>query len=233
MKLIKSVLPAVALAGITLLCTTVPAKADGMQPETTIVVIHEEDGEATMSVKNSDPMSALLHTTIHDIPEDTESVVVVTPPIARVEAGQSQLVRFIYQGEPLATQRMKRVSFDTIKQSRKGEEGSSVGVSVRQNLPILLHPKGLPRNEKPWELLAWSLQGDQLSVTNVSAYVVRLAQEVHVMPSDAMGTLPRTYLLPGERFTTTVAGAGNDDRVRLQPASVYGFTVKEHIAPLK
>ena len=58
------------------------AVADGMQPETTVVILNEEEGEATLNVKNTDPGPALLHSVIQNIPEDLEPLLIVTPPIS-------------------------------------------------------------------------------------------------------------------------------------------------------
>lgn len=45
------------------------AVGDGMQPETTVVVLNEADGEASINVTNTDALPALLHSVIEDIPE--------------------------------------------------------------------------------------------------------------------------------------------------------------------
>jgi len=55
------------------------AFADGMVPDTSVVIVNEADGEASVSVTNTDGKLALLHVTLEDIPEDTESLLFVTP----------------------------------------------------------------------------------------------------------------------------------------------------------
>lgn len=210
------------------------ASANGMQPQSTIVILDEAVGEVAMNVTNSDPTPALLHTVVLDIPEDPDTVVIATPPVARVEPGQQQMVRFIYQGPPLQTQRLKRVSFEGIGHSLKADGQAVVGIGIRQNLPLLLHPKGLARNSTPWTLLQWTREGDFLRVTNDSPYVVRLAPTVTLLPSATEVKLQRPYVLAGETLTLPVpAGTGDDTQVRLEPASVYGFAVGQYDAPLK
>nr|WP_314529688.1 fimbria/pilus chaperone family protein [uncultured Pseudomonas sp.] len=209
------------------------AVADGMQPETTVVILNEEDGEATLNIKNTDPGPALLHSVVQNVPEDQEPLLIVTPPITRVEAGDTQLVRFISTAKaPLKTQRLKRVSFEGIPQART-PGGATIGITLRQNLPVILHPKGLPRNDAPWQLLTWTREGDQLNVHNDSAYVVRLALEVQMHPQARVATLPRTYILPGEVLTVVSAGSvAGVTAVEIQPATVYGFTVDSYRAPV-
>ncbi|OAE14237.1 fimbrial chaperone protein [Pseudomonas simiae] len=211
--------------------------ADGMVPDTSVVIVNEADGEASVTVTNTDDKLALLHVTLEDIPEDTATLLFVTPPLARVEPGKSQLIRFILQSpEPLRTQRLKRVIFEGMPQGRSTAEAghARVGVTVRQNLPVILHPKGLAPNRTPWTGLEWRLNRDQLSVHNPSPYVVRLAQELRLLPGSGSALLPRTYVLPGETLNVAVTGTGTDtvaNRVKLQPATVYGFAVAPYEAP--
>ncbi|WP_211263078.1 fimbria/pilus chaperone family protein [Pseudomonas trivialis] len=219
-------------ASVCLFFTAV-ATADGMLPETTVVVLYEEEGEATITIKNTDAGAALLHSVIENVPEDSEPLLIVTPPIARLEAGDTQLVRFIGTLKvPLKTQRLKRVSFEGIPQARDAG-AATIGITLRQNLPLILHPQGLPRHHAPWELLTWKRVGERLTVHNDSAYVVRLAPDLQLLPQGVAAALPRSYILPGEALTAKVEGAlGNVAQVQIQPATVYGFSVEHYRAPI-
>lgn len=207
--------------------------ADGMQPETTVVVLYEEDGEATINIKNTDTGPALLHSVIDNVPEDLEPLLIVTPPITRVEGGDTQLVRFISTLKaPLKVQRLKRVSFEGIPQARS-PGGATIGITLRQDLPLILHPQGLPRHQAPWELLVWKREGERLTVHNDSAYVVRLAPDVQLFPTAGLAKLPRTYILPGEVLAAALQGPLEGvTAVLIQPATVYGFSVDSYQAPL-
>ncbi|GAA0406208.1 fimbria/pilus chaperone family protein [Pseudomonas veronii subsp. inensis] len=204
-----------------------------MLPETTVVVFYEEQGEATINIKNTDAAPALLHSVVENVPEDLEPLLIVTPPITRVEAGETQLVRFIGTlQEPLKTQRLKRVTFEGIPQARVGG-GATIGITLRQNLPLILHPRGLPVHHSPWELLKWRRAGERLTVHNDSAYVVRLAPEVQLLPQGVLATLPRTYVLPGEALTLKVEGSLEGVAgVEIHPATIYGFSADSHRASI-
>ena len=221
------------IAALTLLLS-LNAQADGMVPDTSVVIVYEQEGEASVSVTNTDNQLALLHVTLEDIPEDTEPLLVVTPPLSRVEPGKSQLVRFIFQDQqPLKSQRLKRVVFEGMPKGRPATEAghARVGVTVRQNLPVIVHPKGLAPNRTPWTDLTWTLRDGQLQVRNDTPYVVRLAQELLLLPGDGKALLPRTYVLPGEALSVP-ASSSQAKTVRLQPATVYGFAVKAYDAPI-
>ncbi|MCS3511500.1 MULTISPECIES: fimbria/pilus chaperone family protein [Pseudomonas] len=221
------------IAALTLLLS-MNAQADGMVPDTSVVIVYENDGEASVSVTNTDSQLALLHVTLEDIPEDNEPLLVVTPPLSRVESGKSQLVRFILQDHlPLKSQRLKRVIFEGMPKGRPAAEAghARVGVTVRQNLPVIIHPKGLATNRSPWTGLTWAFDNHELLVTNDTPYVVRLAQELRLLPGDGKAMLPRTYVLPGERLRIPASATGAST-VRLQPATLYGFAVAAYDAPI-
>jgi len=208
------------------------AYADGMEPETTVVILNEADGEVSINVTNTDPAPALLHSVIEDIPEDPEPLAVITQPVARVDSGERQMVRVMaINKEPLKTQRLKRITFEGIPQAQPGS-GATIGISLRQNLPLILHPKGLPQHHAPWELLTWSLHGNTLSARNNSPYVVRLAAEVVLNPQKVNALLPRTYILPGETLSVAVEKRSAATSVILMPATLYGFSVDSYEALL-
>jgi P pilus assembly chaperone PapD len=217
------------------LLPTGPAIADGMLPETSVVIVYEEKGEAAVNVRNSDARPSLLHVTLQDIPEDAEPLLLVTPPVSRVEPGENQLVRFILRNaEPLKTQRLKRVVFEGIPPKNKLEPGrATVAVNIRQNLPVIVHPKGLPLKRDPWKGLTWSIADGQLIVRNDTPYVVRMAQEVHLLPMMASVKVAAAYVLPGTVHSVAIPEAARPaTSVRLYPATVYGFAVDAYDAPL-
>ncbi|WP_447775344.1 fimbria/pilus chaperone family protein [Variovorax boronicumulans] len=210
-----------------------PLHAAGMLPETSVVIVNESDGEASINVKNTDAKPALMFTSLTGIPGDDETLLIVTPPVARVEPGETQLVRFLLQTrQPLKTQRLRRVIFEGIPPKNMAP-GVRVTMNVRQNLPVLIHPKGLAQDDQPWKRLKWSVGTDKLRVVNDSPYVVRLAASVQLLPSTTTVELPRPYVLPGETVEVAVpAAAKGAATVRLVPATVYGFAVASYDATL-
>lgn len=211
-----------------------PIQAAGMVPETPVMVLDEGVGEAGINVFNSEPHPALLHTSVQDVPQDTESLLLLTPPVARVEPGATQRVRFILRSaEPLKTERLKRVVFEGIApQDSSGK--ARVSLSVRQNIPAILRPANLPIDREPWKHLLWSQQGDQIQVRNPSPYVVRLGHSVSVLPGLQALDLGRTYVLPGETLTLSgsIKASQTLTQIRLFPVTTYGFAVSHFDAPL-
>ncbi|EMF07028.1 fimbria/pilus chaperone family protein [Serratia marcescens] len=210
------------------------ASATGMVPETSVVIVDQGDGEGAINIKNTDAFPVMLLTTLENIPEDKEHLLTITPPAARVEPGKNQRVRFMFtSATPLRTERLERVVFEGIPPQLKDK--NEVRFTVRQNLPVLIRPAGLPADASPWKHLTWKKQGDALVVSNNSPYVVRLAQEVETRPDNIMWKLPGSYVLPGQTLTlTTVNGKkpGVAKQVHISPATTWGYAVNTYDAPL-
>ena len=210
------------------------AHAAGMIPETSVVILNEVNGEATINIKNSDSRPALLYSQILPVENDDENLIVLTPPVARVDPGETQAIRFLLQTtEPLKVQRLRRVVFEGIP-PKDDSAGVRVNMNVRQNLPVIIHPKDLPMDKEPWRRLKWSIQNSKLQVTNPDAYVVRLDQAITLIPSNSIVQLPRSYLLPGEVVTLDVPSdtLNTLKDIILSPATVYGYTVDKYTAPV-
>lgn len=209
--------------------------ATGMVPETTTLLIEEEKGGASMNVKNTDNKAALLYTTVQE-PDGTpvkDAALLVTQPIVRLEAGQTQRVRFVLNTTaPLQVEQYKRVIFEGIPQAKEPGK-KQITTTIRQNLPVIIHPKGLPVMTTPWEKLNWSVAGKTLTVANPSAYVVRLSPEVVMQPSGITGSLDKTWILPGETLSLSLKSASTDKQVKLFPASRYGFDIGGYVAAVK
>lgn len=208
--------------------------ATGMVPETSVVIVEQDDGEGAINIKNTDTFPVLLLTTLVDTADDKESLLAVTPPAARVEPGKTQRVRFIVTSKaPLQTERLKRVIFEGVPPQQKGK--NEVRMTVRQNLPVIIRPAGLEKDLAPWKRLTWKQSGDNLIVSNPSPYVVRLGQGVQTLPDMTSWTLPNSYVLPGQTLTLKPDGDKNPgaaQQVRISPATTWGYTVDSYDATL-
>ena len=207
------------LAICTLFITHV--HAEGLRLETSVIVVEAQDGEGVISVKNTDAEPVLLYSEVLDVPEDTDSLLLVTPPITRVEGGETQTVRFLLKSkEKLTTERLKRAAFEGIPQTAPNK----VRVNIRQNIPVIIRPAGLAKNNEPWKLLQWTATPQGMSVKNTGPYVVRMSQEVTLQPGAIAASLPKTYILPGETVALSakqsMIGA---QKIKYTPATLNGY----------
>ncbi|MCU6676135.1 fimbria/pilus chaperone family protein [Leclercia tamurae] len=206
--------------------------ATGMVPETSVLLVDAEKGEASMNVTNTDLKPALLYTNIVDLPESNKSVrLIVSQPVVRVEAGAVQRMRFLLQTDkPLIQEELKRVTFEGIPSKEKGKQ--RLAVTIRQDLPVIIHPAGLAEDTQPWKHLEWRKQGNSLVVSNPSNYVVRMTPGFTSLPSRQQGRLQNTYLLPHTSVTVALPNKA-DSQVEFYPASRYGYKGERYIAPLQ
>ena len=188
-----------------------------------------------MGLRNTENEPLLLHTTIVDLPDDKGPAVYALPPITRVEANGRQVVRFILEKteQPLTVQHMKRVRFEGIPPALTDQAGRAVvRLTIAQDLPVIISPRGLEQDPQPWKKITWTLTGNKIVVANPSPFVARLSPEVDLLPSkQRVKLLTRTYLLPNESVTFTLPDGVNVAALtglRVQPASPYGFSVEPY-----
>ncbi|QXA51199.1 fimbria/pilus periplasmic chaperone [Enterobacter cancerogenus] len=208
--------------------------AAGMVPETTLLMIDEANHGGVMNVKNTDKIPTLLYTSIRDIGGNDGVKLNVTQPVVRLEPGQEQQVRFILESDkPLTVEHYKRVVFEGIP-PKSSDKNITVGINLRQDLPVLIHPKNLPVVTDAWKLLTWSVKSNVLQVQNSSPYVVRFSTAVTLLPSNTACTLNKTFILPGEtmKVETNAPLNGSDNAVQIEPASRYGIEVESYTAPV-
>lgn len=208
------------------------AAAAGMVPETSMLFVKEADQGASINVKNTDSQAQLLYTSITNLPDDTGTHLIATQPVVRVDGHQTQHVRFVLQSDaPLKVEHMKRVVFEGIPQKKPGQ--SKIGINIRQDLPVIIHPANLPEIQNAWTLLTWKAQGQAVTISNTSAYVVRFQPAAVLLPSHTLVKLPKTYILPGQTIT---AHAGKEingtSQVQFSPVSRYGVQVDNYTASI-
>jgi P pilus assembly chaperone PapD len=209
------------------------ANATGMVPETSMLYVNEAEQGASMNIKNTDPQALLLYTSINDLPDDTGTHLLVTQPVVRVEGGQTQHIRFILQTDkPLKVEHMKRVVYEGIPQKKKGQD--RINFHIRQDLPVLIHPAGLPEGQNPWTQLTWKAKEHSIMLSNATAYVVRFQPAVVLLPSNTLVKLPKSYILPGQTITANTGDIANKmTTVKFSPVSRYGAPVGNITAPIQ
>lgn len=204
------------------------ANASGMKLETSVVVVNTADGEGVMTLKNTDAKPVLLYSSVENLPGDKEESLVVTPPVVRVNPGDNQTVRFMLKTPPKAVEQFKRAIFEGIPATDKTSD--KLQITVRQNVPLIIHPSSLKDNPEPWTLLQFKQIGtDTVQITNGGAYVVRMNSSITLLPQNASGSMPRAYLLPGDVVSVTLNKAIADgQKVQIIPANLYGYFVKPY-----
>lgn len=205
------------------LALTSSVYAAGMVPETSLLLVNENEHGTSMDVKNTDSDPALLYVKVRDLPDDPLPGLIVTQPVVRVEAGKVQRVRFILKSSamPLKTEHLKRVMFTTIPELAENK----IKVGFRQDLPVIIRPADLPYLEDPWKDLIWTRIGNIIKAKNDTPYVIRLEQKVMLLPSGTQVSIPQPYILPKTTIQAQlpVSYTRHDNRIEIYPATRYGY----------
>ncbi|MHA1011157.1 fimbria/pilus chaperone family protein [Enterobacter roggenkampii] len=209
------------------------AMATGMVPETSLLLVNEQDKGANMKVTNTDDHPSLLYTNIVDLPDDKGVHVIVTQPVTRVNAGQTQQLRFILDSEtPMKVEHFKRLTLEGIPPKTEGK--NQLTINIRQDLPVLIHPAGLPVVQDAWKLLKWNVSGNTLHIQNDSPYVVRVSDQLELLPSKTDLKIGKTYILPGQNIDVKSKSSIDGARqVKIFPVSRYGVPVEPYLANIE
>jgi len=216
-----------------LLISAFSALAAGMKPEVPVLFLDDQHREATITVLNTDNSPALLHSSLQTIPEDPENKLIVTPQLVKVDGGKKQQVRVVLKdGIKINKQKMQRINFISVPQD-DGKKNRA-RILVGQNIPVIISPASLPLNTTPWTGLTFNRTGSTLTITNPTDYIVRLTEQVDLLPAARSVSLKKTYILPGEKVTLALpaAIANNVKSVRLHPVTRYGILTAPYDAQL-
>lgn len=210
------------------------AAADGVKPDISVLMVNAKDGEGVVNIKNTDAVPIMLLTQRADLAEGKSNLITIKPPLVRIEAHQTQRVRFVLTGDgESTTQQLQHFYFERLPILIEGSHGPNSELRERQSLQVIVNPEGLAMNPEPWMLLQWSMVNHRLTVKNDSPYVVRLSPDVRLSPGNQPLRLPRAYILPGEHLLlepTDKAPLAAISRVILSPISLYGDSLGKYTA---
>ncbi|EFB7606507.1 fimbria/pilus chaperone family protein [Escherichia coli] len=198
----------------------------GMQPETTVLVLDQEDGEASITVKNTNDTPALLQTRIVDVDGAKGVIVLASPSIVKVDSGEEQTVRFFLQtnGE-IKNQQLKRIRFLGLPAKKDDDKGkSSVSIAVSQSIPLIINPNGLKHEEEPWKFLNYKYENGRVYINNPSRYVVRMYPEVYIDGTKV--NLQQSFISPMQKVEVNFTPPPSV--VTIKPVSLYGVVRDEY-----
>jgi P pilus assembly chaperone PapD len=182
-----------------------------------ILIVEEGKGEATLAIKNETGGALLAVTKLQTVPENPIQRLMVSPPVARVESGDTQILRFfLVENKPFDVEQYERVSIEGVPP----KQDNTVQFSVRQDIPVIIRPKGLSYEEQPWKYLHIQRNQQGVVVRNTGRYVIRMTQSMQLLPSKLEMNMPRTYILPGESLQIPAKVDVSDTVVRIKPASL-------------
>jgi chaperone protein EcpD len=213
--------PRWAIALITLVFGSPSFVGAGVIVSGTRHVYPEKQREISIQVTNDDSGTPRLIQTWLDRGQPAELSDVpfsLSPPVFRIDAGKSQVIRLIYTREPLPADRESLFWLNVLEvpptMTTDDAEATHnyLSFAFRIRTKVFFRPAHLPgKPEEAVSLLRWSLQrgpqGAQLHVINPSAYHVTLNEVALAMGPDASAPLltgEAGMIVPGGSLTLAV-----------------------------
>lgn len=187
------------------------------------IVLEEAQGRTNFTIKNTSSEPILLVSKLEDLDgQKFSQSVLVSPPITRIDAGQSQQVNFVLkQGVKLPHEVMLKASFQGVGQAKD----NAARMPVKQSIGMILQPASVNVSKTPWEDLVLHAEGNELVMRNTGKHVVRLASQMQTMPGRETLDLGNYYVMSGEERRFKVKA--RPDAVNIVPLSRYGFKLPE------
>lgn len=172
----------------------------------TRVVFDGAHKEANVIVRNGN-QEVLVQSWV-DAGDRAQAPFAITPPLARVLPKQEQLLRILYEGQGLPTDRESVVWLNVQEIPQASTQANTLQLAVRQRIKIFFRPANLPGNAllAP-EQLVWQLTQragkPQLTVNNPSLYHVSMADIELKSGKQTVLSADSTMIAPGEQKTFT------------------------------
>lgn len=154
--------------GLCLIClAAMPMARADMIIETTRIVYREGMRDVTFKVTNKSEVNpAFVQMWLDNgdqnaSPEDIATPFTMSPPVARINAGRSQVVRLVFTGEKQAADKESVFWFNMLEVPPKSEEANKLTLAIRSRIKLFFRPKGLPADPMALaEQLEWTLKAN-------------------------------------------------------------------------
>jgi P pilus assembly chaperone PapD len=150
----------------------------------------------------------------------------ITPPLVRVAAKQQQLLRVLFSGSSLPSDRESIFWLNVQEIPQSAGEENTLQLAVRQRIKVFYRPKGLPGTaftapeQLEWRLLNTS-GGQQLQIKNPTPYYTTLIDLV-LYGSKENKVAEARMLTPGEVITIPLSNIVNSKH-RLEFGSINDY----------
>lgn len=162
---------------ITALISTTQYASAGVIVGGTRVIYNAAQKETSIAVRNPEKTTPYLMQSWVENASPTDSSkapFIITPPLFRLDAGQENTLRIVRTGGQLPEDRESLfwLNIKSIPSSSKAET-NQLQISVKTRIKLIYRPASLAANApESYKRLTFSRQGNQLQVTNPTAYQI-------------------------------------------------------------
>lgn len=207
----------------------------GISLSSTRLIFNGQHKEAGITVRNSGE-DVLIQSWIDTDASETAAVpFAVTPPLVRVSGNEQQILRVIYEGTGMPTDRESVVWLNVQEIPQASKTQNTLQLAVRQRIKVFFRPTGLKSDaylapsELTWRL-AERAGKHVLLVNNPGLYHVSIADislqsgAVSEHPFDSM------MIAPGEQKEFSLKTLQNANTARLSFSSINDYGAQDRYA---
>ncbi|MEI2604629.1 molecular chaperone [Erwinia aphidicola] len=162
---------------ITALISTTQYASAGVIVGGTRVIYNAAQKETSIAVRNPEKTTPyLMQSWVENasLTDSSKAPFIITPPLFRLDAGQENTLRIVRTGGQLPEDRESLfwLNIKSIPSSSKAET-NQLQISVKTRIKLIYRPASLAANApESYKRLTFSRQGNQLQVTNPTAYQI-------------------------------------------------------------
>ncbi|EYD85352.1 gram-negative pili assembly chaperone, C-terminal domain protein [Escherichia coli 1-176-05_S3_C2] len=147
----------------------------------TRVIYNGDKKETSLHLKNPDKSSYLIQSWVDGDPQtNAKAPFIITPPLFRLGATKENALRIIRAGGNLPTDRetMYWMNIKTIPATEKQENVNTLQIAIKTRIKLIYRPHEISSTlpEQVVKNLTWRRSGQQITVTNPTAYYMNFSQ---------------------------------------------------------
>jgi chaperone protein EcpD len=213
--------------GLALTLAT-PSQA-GIVLNTTRVIYQGADKEVGLMVHNTGTGDILAQSWLEDENSSLSGglPLVITPALARMSGDGKQLIRIIYSGEGLPTDR-ESVFWINVQEIPQTASDNELQIAIRQRIKLFYRPRGLVADPlRAAQALQWQLRDGALEVSNPGPYHVSMIKLEARLRGQAAFQEESRMLAPQQRVRLPLHAAVASDALDLTFISINDFGAQE------
>lgn len=204
----------------------------GISLSATRIIFDGNNKEASVTVRNGGK-DVLIQSWVDNNDAKRSVPFSVTPPLVRMFAQGQQLLRVLYEGAGMPSDKESVIWLNVQEIPQAAPGANTLQLAVRQRIKIFFRPAGLTGNaliapsELQWQLLR---QGDttSLQVINPTSYHVSMS-DVKLEANDQIELAADSAMVaPGEIMTFRVKKPITGNNVRLSFGSINDYGAQNH-----
>ncbi|WP_325930814.1 molecular chaperone [Leclercia adecarboxylata] len=202
-----------------------PVFAGGVSIGGTRLIYLSSEQEADISVQNTNPDApVLIQSWVSDIGDNNKSPFIVTPPLFRLDAGNTNDLRVIQTTGQLAENKetLFILNIKVIPENAGGTNTNILQFAIKNQLKLIYRPVGLPGSSlQAAKNLHWSKNGNQLHAVNPSPYYVTVTS-FNCGGQEVKTSVDHSVLAPGGSQDYTVPSAGTAHNISWNTLDDFG-----------